>query len=77
MFDARSPAGNNDAGHFKESVVGLHKETSGGVQALLTSYSLAQACLAYGHNDLKQTFASVDCDPPPCTVSVGMGTSTG
>ncbi|CAB3777314.1 hypothetical protein LMG27177_00342 [Paraburkholderia fynbosensis] len=26
--------------------------------------AVAQACLAYGHNDLKQTFASVDYVPP-------------
>jgi len=36
--------------------------------ALLTWYSLAQACLAYGYNDLEQTFAGVDYVPPPYTV---------
>ena len=36
--------------------------------ALLTWFSLAQACIAYGYNDLKQTFASVDYVPPQNTV---------
>ena len=36
--------------------------------ALLTWYSLAQACLAYGYNDLEQTFAGVDDVPPQYTV---------
>jgi mRNA interferase HigB len=36
--------------------------------ALLTWYSLAQACIAYGYNDLKQTFARVDYVPPEYTV---------
>lgn len=31
-------------------------------------YSLAQACLAYGYNDLKQTFAGMDQVPPHYTV---------
>ncbi|WP_342030490.1 type II toxin-antitoxin system HigB family toxin [Paraburkholderia sp. SG-MS1] len=30
--------------------------------------AVAQACLAYGYNDLKQTFASVDQVPPQYTV---------
>ncbi|ANB72966.1 hypothetical protein AYM40_11770 [Paraburkholderia phytofirmans OLGA172] len=36
--------------------------------ALLAWYALAQACLAYGYNDLKQTFAGVDDVPPHYTV---------
>ena len=36
--------------------------------ALLTWFSLAQACIAYGYNDLKQTFARVDYVPPQYTV---------
>ncbi|MDE1009295.1 type II toxin-antitoxin system HigB family toxin [Paraburkholderia agricolaris] len=34
----------------------------------MTWYALAQACLAYGYNDLKKTFAGVDYVPPQDTV---------
>lgn len=40
----------------------------GARSALLAWYSLAQACLAYVYNDLKQTFAGVDYVPPQVTV---------
>ncbi|QLD50639.1 type II toxin-antitoxin system HigB family toxin [Paraburkholderia fungorum] len=44
------------------------KQHPGARSALLTWYALAQACLAYGYNDLKKTLAGVDCVPPPDTV---------
>jgi hypothetical protein len=68
IFDARLQAGRYAAGHFKKALLDFIKRHPGARCAPLTSHSLARACLAYGYNDLKQTFASVDCVPPtPCS----------
>ena len=52
----------------KKALLDFIKKHPGARSALLTWYSLAQACLAYGYNDLKQTFAGVDYVPPQYTV---------
>ena len=52
----------------KKALLDFIKRHPGARSALLTWYSLAQACLAYGYNDLKQTFAGVDHVPPQCIV---------
>ncbi|CAE6783626.1 type II toxin-antitoxin system HigB family toxin [Paraburkholderia haematera] len=41
--------------------------------ASLAWYALARACLAYGYNDLTQTFAGVDYVPPHYIVFDGGG----
>ncbi len=51
-----------------------HPETRG---ALLTRYSLAQACFTYGYNDLKQTFAGMDYMPPHTPFSMWAATGSG
>ncbi len=52
----------------KKAWLDFIKRHPGAGSALLTWYSLAQACLAYGYNDLKQTFAGVDYVLPQYTV---------
>jgi mRNA interferase HigB len=51
--------GNTQRVMSKKALLDFIKRHPGARNASLTSYSLAQACLAYGYNDLKQTFASV------------------
>ena len=52
----------------KKALLDFIKRHPGARSAPLTLYSLARACLAYGYNDLKQTFASADYVPPQYTV---------
>ena len=52
----------------KRALLDFIKRHPGARRARLTWYSLAQACLADGYNDLKQAFAGVDDVPPPYTV---------
>jgi len=47
----------------KKALLDFIKRHPGARSALLTWYSLAQACLAYGYNDLKQMFAGEDYVP--------------
>jgi len=53
---------------LKKALLDFIKRHPEARSALLTLYALAQACLAYGYNDLKQTFAGVDYVPPQYTV---------
>ena len=62
---------------WKQAWPGFIKRHSGARNALLAWKSLAQACLAHAHNDLKQTFADVDYAPPSCTGFVSMWAATG
>lgn len=52
----------------KKAWLDFLKRHPGAGSALLTWYSLAQACLAYDYNDLTQTFVGMGYVPPPYTV---------
>ncbi|RKE35665.1 mRNA interferase HigB [Paraburkholderia sp. BL23I1N1] len=57
----------------KKALLGFITRYTVARSALFAWYALAQACLAYGYNDLKQTFAGVDHVPPQYTVFDGGG----